>query len=299
MLKVSFITEPPENFGPFGQYERALATLSTMGYQGVEFSLTSPYGFDAASMSRACLDTGLRVSGLLTGWSYFNEGLALCAPDAAVRTRAVARLTGHLDLAARLDTLLIIGQMQGFRTDEPNPEIANERIADCLAAVAEAARAQGVTVVLEPVNHLQAGFNNTVAEVMAMVQRVASPALRPMVDTLHMNIEECTLTEPILQAGRDLAHAHLCESNGGVFGTGHINFAAVLSALAAVEYDGFVTVKVYRGATWEDGAATALEILNRAVAAADSTGPGAGHSNPGCVRRVDQISQNAGMQADG
>jgi sugar phosphate isomerase/epimerase len=274
MFKVSFITEPPESFGPFAQFERVLATLCAMGYQGVEFSLTTPYGFDAARLSRACLDTGLRVSGLLTGWSYFNEGLALCAPDAAVRRQAVARLTGHLDLAAQLGALLVIGQMQGFRTDEPDPEAANERIAECLSAVALAAREHGVTVVLEPVNHLQAGFNNTVAEVMGMVQRVASAALRPMVDTLHMNIEERSLTEPILQVGHDLAHAHLCESNGGVFGTGHIDFAAVLAALATVRYDGFVTVKVYRGAPWQVGAATALEALNRAVAAATGMAPG-------------------------
>jgi D-psicose/D-tagatose/L-ribulose 3-epimerase len=121
-----------------------------------------------------------------------------------------------------------------------------------------------VGLVMEPVNHLQVGFNTTVAEVRAMVARVGSPRLRPMVDTLHMNIEERSLVEPIHALGADLGHVHLCETNGGIFGSAHIDFAAVLRALDDIGYTGFIAVKVYRNATWGVGAATAYDVVRRA-----------------------------------
>ena len=60
-----------------------------------------------------------------------------------------------------------------------------------------------------------------------------------MLDTIHMNIEERSLTEPIYRCGESLGHVHLCESNGGVFGRGHIDFKSVLQALKSVGYQGF------------------------------------------------------------
>ncbi len=120
------------------------------------------------------------------------------------------------------------------------------RIAVGIGAVAAAAAEVGVDVVIEPVNHLQAGFNNSVAEVLATIDRIGSSALRPMVDTVHMNIEEDSLVAPIHACGRALRHVHLCESHGGQFGTGRIDFPAVLQALAGIGYQGWQSVKIYR-----------------------------------------------------
>ena len=120
-------------------------------------------------------------------------------------------------------------------------------------------------MVLEPVNHMMTGFNNTVAEVLQVVKSVGSPALKPMVDTVHMNVEESSLIQPIFDCGSALRHVHLCESNGALLGTGHVDFAAVLKALEEIDYDGFASVKVYRKATWEVAARSSIESL-RALA---------------------------------
>jgi len=117
--------------------------------------------------------------------------------------------------------------------------------------------------VVEPVNHLQVGFNNGVSEVRQLIRIVNSPALKPMVDTIHMNIEERSLIQPILDCGSELRHVHLCESNGSLFGTGHIDFAAVLKALDVISYAGFASVKVYRGATLEEAARSSMDYLRR------------------------------------
>jgi sugar phosphate isomerase/epimerase len=263
-MKLSYIlVDPPTTFGPIEQFGRVLRQLHEIGYQGVELSLPMPLGFDVSALKEIATDAEIEICSLLTGWSYFNDGLCLCSPDEAVRNRAVQRLLDYVRVAGVLGSILVVGQMQGFRSDEPNPEVANDRIAACLRTVSQAAVMYGVRVVLEPVNHLQVGFNNTVADVVAMVRRVGSPALKPMVDTLHMNIEERSIAEPIALAGADLAHVHLCETNGALFGTGHLNVPSVLQALASVNYQRFLSVKIYRGATWEEGATDALGFLSR------------------------------------
>src|SRR5207244_4572064 len=95
--------------------------------------------------------------------------------------------------------------------------------------------------------------------------------LRPMVDTLHMNIEERSLVEPIHALGKNLGHVHLCEANGGIFGTAHMDFATVLRALDEIGYTGFIAVKVYRNATWDVGATTAFNVVRRIQIEGDVT----------------------------
>lgn len=243
---------------------KVLSFVKECGYDGAELNLTEPAGVDLDRLEKSIHELDLAIPSFLTGEAY-RDGLCLSSPDLAVRKRTVERLVRYLDVARRFDAILVVGLLQGFRSDEANPEIANRRIAECLRDVAAAAEAKGVQFVLEPVNHLQVGFNNSVAEVRQMVRTVGSPALKPMVDTVHMNIEESSLTQPIRDCGGDLRHVHLCESNGSLFGTGHIDFEAVLRTLDEIDYSGFASVKVYRGAPWQEAARSSLEFLRQAI----------------------------------
>src|SRR5262249_8911002 len=148
-----------------------------------------------------------------------------------------------------------------LRADEPDETKANERIAACLRPVAEAAAERGTVVVLEPVNHLQVGFNHTAADAAAMVGRVGSPGLSYMLDTIHLNIEERSILEAIRAHGRRIRHFHLCETNGGRFGTGNLDFPRVLRALDEAGYAHFASVKIYRNADWEEAAQGAIKFL--------------------------------------
>ena len=241
-------------------FRRVLSFVKECGYEGAELNLTEPAGVDLERLPDWLHEAGLVVPSFLTGEAY-RDGLCLSAPDLSVRKRTVERLIRYLDIARQFDAILVVGLLQGLRSDEPDPEIANGRIAECLRDVAAAAEAKGVSFVLEPVNHLQVGFNNSVAEVRRLVETVASPALRPMVDTVHLNIEESSLTQPIRDCGQQLGHVHLCESNGSLFGSGHIDFGAVIKVLEEIGYSGFASVKVYRGAPWQEAARSSLAHL--------------------------------------
>jgi sugar phosphate isomerase/epimerase len=261
-VKLGYIfVDPIHTFDSLEVFGRALQRVRDIGYEGAEISATPNLNAQAGALKKKAAEAGIRICSLMSGWSYFNEGLCFCSPDAEIRERAVARVIEYVDVAARLGAVLVFGQMQGFRKDEPDGAAANERIAEGLNRVARAAEGCGVMVVFEPVNHLQVGFNHTVAEVTTMVQQVNSPALRPMVDTVHMNIEERSIIEPIHRVGRSLAHVHLCETNGAMLGTGHLDVPAVFQALTEIGYRGYVSVKVYREASWEQGAEGAMMYL--------------------------------------
>jgi sugar phosphate isomerase/epimerase len=260
-MKISYLMYEP--VPDFAELSRRMERLAGLGYHGVELVATWPLGYAAEDLAALARRLDLPVASLLSGWSYAHEGLCLSSPDAAVRGRAVARLGDYVGLAAELGALVVVGLMQGLRSDEPDEGAANGRIADCLRQVARRAEGAGVGVVLEPVNHLQVGFNHTAAEAAALVERVGSPALGYMLDTIHMNIEERSLLGALREHGGRARHFHLCESNGGPYGSGNLDFPAVLGALAECGYRGWVSTKIYRGATWEQAAVSCLEFLSR------------------------------------
>jgi sugar phosphate isomerase/epimerase len=259
-MKISYLVYDP--VPRLDELERRMQVAAALGYHGIELVATHPLGYGVEEVAALSARYRLPVVSLLSGWSYAHEGLCLCSPDAGVRRRAVERLREYVGHAARLGAVLVVGLMQGLRSDEAEEGRANDRIAECLAEVAHDAGRQGVSVVLEPVNHQQVGFNNSAAEAAAMAERVGSPALGYMLDTIHLNVEERSVIGAIREYGPRARHIHLCESNGGPFGGGNIDFAAVLAALRDVGYRHYVSVKIYRKvAGWEQAARSAAEFL--------------------------------------
>ena len=274
MFRYSYIIIPPlESLGFERRVRETLALLKECGYSGVEVNLTDSPALDLDRLEQWLDELDLVIPSSLTGEAY-GQGLCLSSPDPAIRQRTVDRLAGYLEVARRFKAILVVGLLQGLLSDEPDVAAAQARIRGCFRQLAAQAEAQGVEVVVEPVNHLQVGFNNSVAEVRRLVAEVGSPALKPMVDTIHMNVEERSLVEPILECGSSLRHVHLCESNGSLLGSGHLDFAAVLGALDRIGYDGFASVKVYRGAGLEDAAPHSLRYLGRLHAGTASPGQG-------------------------
>jgi sugar phosphate isomerase/epimerase len=263
-VKLSFLLYEP--VPDLGELDRRMERIAGLGYQGIELSASHPMPYPVEAVLGLIRQHGLPVVSMLSGWSYANEGLCLSSPRAEVRQRAVDRLIEYAGFAAQLGAVLVVGLMQGLRTDERDETVANQRIAEGLRPVADAAAERGTVVVLEPVNHLQVGFNHTAAEAAAMVERVGSPGLGYMLDTIHLNIEERSVLDTIRAHGRRIRHFHLCETNGGLFGTGNLDFPAVLRTLDESGYPHFASVKIYRKVEWQEAARGAMMFLRERCA---------------------------------
>ena len=221
---LSYILETPAYYADFSSFARDVEHLAALDYDAVELQLRSPSDLNGG-FATLLKDCGLRLAAVQTGSAYLESGICLASPDRSVRRAATDLVKRYVDLAARFGAVVVFGLLQGTRKEEPDAATARGRIEEQLAQVASYAQDAGVTVAVEPVNRYECGvFHNTVADVLTMLARVDSPALRVMVDTFHMNIEERSQAEGIHAAAPVLAHLHLSETNRGLLGSGHLDF---------------------------------------------------------------------------
>ena len=86
---------------------------------------------------------------------------------------------------------------------------------------------------------------NTAAEGIAFCKQVDSPNCKLLLDTFHMNIEEDSLRDAILQSKGWLGHFHLGETNRRPPGEGRIPWPEIFSALREIDYQGAVTMEPF------------------------------------------------------
>lgn len=107
----------------------------------------------------------------------------------------------------------------------------------------EHARAEGVVLLLEPLNRYEDHMLNKVADAGALCEEVGLESVKVMGDLYHMNIEEDDIPRSIRDAGRHFAHVHLADSNREQPGTGHVDFRAAFAALNDIGFDGYLAME--------------------------------------------------------
>lgn len=111
------------------------------------------------------------------------------------------------------------------------PDRAAEQFVDLLKAMGPLAGAEGVTVVIEPLQYREVNFINTVTEGASFVERVDHPNIRLLADLYHM---QCNGETPEDLAGvvHLVKHVHIAEKEGrtapGVHGDDFRPFFRVL-----------------------------------------------------------------------
>ncbi len=225
------------------------------GYDGLEIA---PFTLDAephrlsaarrAEVRRAAADAGIAITGL----HYLllaPEGLSITSADSAKRRATVEVMRALCDLAADLGGKVLIHGSPGQRAIEAGREAEGRKYgAECFAAVAEAAANAGVTYCIEPLGRQETSFVNTVAEANEIVQSVASPALKTMIDC---SAAARTEAEPVPDLIRrwlptgTIAHIHFNDPNRRGPGEGELKFAPILQALKAAGYAGNAAVEPF------------------------------------------------------
>jgi hydroxypyruvate isomerase len=203
-------------------------------------------GVDLDAVERAKQETGLELAALcvdsadpevkqgLGGGSLVNPECRDAFVSAAKETIAVAQRLGAPSIIAT------VGNEQAHLTVEEQ----HQSIIDGMKAVAPAAEDAGVTFVIEPLNTLvnHAGYYlSSSAEGFDICRAVASPAVKLLFDIYHQQITEGNLIQNITENIELVGHVHSADVPGRhQFGTGEINYANVLAAIAATDYPGYI-----------------------------------------------------------
>lgn len=221
-------------------FQAKMQQMAEMGFDGVELAVRDPSGIDLAALKAALKHTGLAVPAIGTGQAYVDEGLSLSHTDKDIRKAAIARIRRHLELAAELKALVIIGLIRCPAKDTQVDDFSGwfkESLMKCLDYALE----QGVLVALEPCNRYECRFINTIPEAVDLIKNLNHPQLRILADTFHMNIEDKSYRESLKSAAPHLVHVHFADSNRRFPGSGHIDFVEILKTLHEINYNGFIS----------------------------------------------------------
>jgi sugar phosphate isomerase/epimerase len=225
-----------------GGWADAARAAAEMGFDGVELAVRDPAGVDAAALARLLDETGLAVPAVGTGQAFLTDGLSLSHPDEGVRRRAIERVDAHIRFASPLGAAVIIGLVRGRVAG--GRQATEARLISSFDPLVRAAEREGITLIIEPINRYETDFLTTIPETVAFINRIESPHLGVLADTFHMNIEEVSLEKALYAAGARLRHVHTADSNRHAPGWGHLDFAAVLATLRAMNYRGWLSAEI-------------------------------------------------------
>ncbi len=247
--------------------EANLARLSRLGYQGVELAVRNPELIDVTRVKGLLADNNLKAVALGTGQAYVDEGLSLSNPDPAIRRKATDRLKAHMELAAKLDCLVIVGLLRGRKSDSTltpgvgKPPSAPQFLEWVAESLRECSEIRPGTIMVEPINRYETDIVNNLDEAAELCGMVGGGRVRILADTFHMNIEERDPVASLRKHAGLIGHMHFADSNRWAPGWGHIDFAACVKALAESGYKGFISVEILPKPTPETCAEESIKTL--------------------------------------
>jgi sugar phosphate isomerase/epimerase len=231
-----------------------------MGYSGLEvapFTLArDPMDItdaQANAFRRMAENEGLTITGL--HWLLVApKGLSIVSEDESVRARTVDVMKRLSQLCAAMGgRYLVHGSPQQRSVPAGSTrEQALARATDCFAQVAKTAETNGVVYCVEPLSTAETDLINTVAEAARIVDEVASPGLKTMIDckAAAQGEEETipALMERWMKSG-NIAHVQVNDPNRRGPGQGELRFAPILDTIVRMQqqghYDGIVAVEPF------------------------------------------------------
>ncbi|MFZ5590557.1 MAG: 5-keto-L-gluconate epimerase [Bacillota bacterium] len=243
--------------------EKGVQCVADLGFDAVELAIRDPEQVDASGLKTLLQKLGLPVVAIGTGQAYGEEGLSFTDPRAEVRWAAIERVKKHIDLAAKLDAMVIIGLIRGRRVDGVTQEQAVQWLLEALCQCAGHAVPQQVRLVLEPINRYETNLLNTVAETMDLIRQSGCSNIGILYDTFHANIEEADMHRAIREAGQLLWHVHTADSNRWAPGFGHLDFTSLVVTLRGIGYRGALSAEILPLPDPESSARQAREFLKK------------------------------------
>lgn len=228
-----------------GRLEEGLAKIAEMGYDGVELSIRDPNQLGINKISELIKKNKLEVSTIGTGLAFAIDGLSFSNSDENVRVRAVERIKSHIDFASFFQSKVLIGYVKGLLSHESaERKVQKDWIKSCLKECAQFAQKKKVTLLLEMINRFESGFLRTITEGVKFIEEMNEENVKLLIDTFHMNIEESSNYQAIVEGNQLIDYVHLADNNRMYPGAGQIDFSKVISALRKIGYDGYLTAEV-------------------------------------------------------
>jgi sugar phosphate isomerase/epimerase len=221
---------------------QSIERTARFGYDGIEI-VGEPAELDAAKIAKLTRDAGIEVSSIC---SIYTPERDLVHPDASVRSAAVEYVKEVARFASDMDCPTIIVHPTACMKTAPLAEPDQERAwaVENIRAAGEYAATLGVSLSLECWNRYETYFMNRLEQAVSLWREIGLDNGGVQGDTFHMNLEEVSIDGAFREHGAALQHVHLADSNRAAPGSGHLDFAPIMQALADVGYDGWISFEL-------------------------------------------------------
>ncbi len=244
---------------PFTNQSTALfKKFKAWGFDGVEIAIEDPAHIDAAFVKTQLDRNGLVCTSVCACFPPLRD-----LRGSKTQQRAtIVYMKRLIDIAEVLGTKIVMGPLYSATGRADAVPAADYRrqwntVVKHLKTICAYAEARGKLICLEPLNRFETDFLNTVDQGLKMIRDVKSPALKLLLDTFHMNIEEKNSAESIRRAGRQVGHIHASASDRGTPGNDQVDWNGVARALKDIRYDGAVVIESFT---------TDVQVIARAAA---------------------------------
>ncbi|MES3001555.1 MAG: sugar phosphate isomerase/epimerase family protein [Pseudomonadota bacterium] len=242
------------------EFAKQCEFAAKLGYDGLEvapFTLAEDpmriTDAQARAYRRMAEDHGLAITGL--HWLLVAPaGLSIVHDDIAVRDRTVAVMQRLTELCALMGGQYLV---HGSPKQRSVPEgctraQALARAQDCFARVSDTARDLGLVYCIEPLSPRETDLVNTVAEAALMVDAIASPGVKTMIDCSAAGQAEAQSVADLMTQwipSGHVAHVQVNDPNRRGPGQGEMRFVPILQTLfrleASGDYEGIVAVEPF------------------------------------------------------
>lgn len=168
--------------------------------------------------------------------------------DPDIQAAGVKFLSDIMHQMVKIDCKILIGALYNcwpYDFVDLDKEGLWARAVKNMKIVGAEAERLGITLALEILNRFETLLITDCAEGIRFCEDVNCDAVRLLLDTFHMNIEEDNIPDAFRRAGKWLAHVHVGEGNRKLPGMGSLPWAEIGAALREIDYEGMVVMEPF------------------------------------------------------
>ena len=242
-----------EIFKDWNDIARTVDFVKETGYDGLEIApfTLSQYVTDIPTSKREeivreAARADLDILGI--HWVFVGpEGVHLTHPDKAVRDFTAQYLIDLVNFCGDVGgEVIIFGSPKQRNVEEGvSYQQAFDNAQEVFEKALPACEAQGVTICMEQLTHMETNFCLNVEQTLDLIKAVDHEKFQLILDTKAMAFEEKDRGTLIRECAPWLKHYHANDENMDGPGFGDVDFAPIFQALKDIDYQHYVSVEVF------------------------------------------------------
>lgn len=246
-----------------GTPEENIKKAAELGYDAIEIHTREDADLDIVSIRKAMKSYDISISALVTGRLNTEGKCDLISDVPYIADACINGMLQYIDLAAQLETDIIIGWAKGNVPPGGNREKYMARLARNLKTIDNHAGRCGVKVMIEIINRYEVNIFTKADELMTFFEKHCLPNCYAHLDAFHMGIDECDPYEAIRRCRGRLGYFHLADNSRMYPGSGQFDFGRMLETLEEIGYDGYLSVECLPLPDGMEAAKRALDYMKK------------------------------------